>query len=79
MKFTGLKNGTTYTIYLAATDGYSNYPMRMLDDYIIELRVTTKTDSIHLSISFNLFRSCCHFELKSWNIIIAIVYLRNYC
>jgi len=38
---TGLTEGTTYTVNLVATDGYSKYPMRMLDKYVISQQVTT--------------------------------------
>lgn len=36
-----LQPDTTYTIYMAATDGYVNYPMRMMDSYIYSLEVKT--------------------------------------
>jgi len=31
----GLTPGANYTIYITAVDGYSKYPMRMADEYLI--------------------------------------------
>jgi hypothetical protein len=36
-----LQPDTTYTIYMAATDAYLNYPMRMMDSYIYSMEVKT--------------------------------------